>query len=97
MVVAVVGGWGGVVRCKQTNNPKKKKNRPRHLQKEVRTDWMLKRSTGEGHAHEEVKCCPAMDQDDQRHVGTRSSQASGCQRASGGFGPADSHWFKGKF
>lgn len=50
--------------CKQTNQ-----KGPRRLQKEVRIDRTLERSTGEGHAHEEVKC-----QADQRHVGTRSSQ-----------------------
>lgn len=57
-------GCGGGCGCAN----KQTKKDPRRLQKEVRIDRTLERSTGEGHAHEEVKC-PA----DQRHVGTRSS------------------------
>lgn len=61
-----VVGVGRLWVCKQTNQKD-----PRRLQEEVRIDRTLERSTGEGHAHEEVKC-PA----DQRHVGTRGSQTS---------------------
>lgn len=81
MVAAAEGGRGV-----QTNKQSKKK-RPHRLKKQVKTERMLMQSSDEGHAHEEVKCRPAADQDHQRHVGTRG------QPASGSLSPAGSHWF----